>query len=247
MDIENRDGIALLRLDEGKANAIDGALIGALDQALERVEREQPSALVITGTGRHFCAGLDLVGLSRIGPDAMDEFLLAFERAMVRLFLFPLPVVAAVNGSAIAGGCLLAGAADWRVAALGDYKVGINEARIGVSFPSIALEIARFLLPPGSFRKTVLEGDLCSPAEAAALGWFEELCSAEQTVDQALARARRLARTPRAAFALCKREMRAPYAGIVAVHGQASRAAFRALWFSSEAEALRRAVLEKKR
>jgi enoyl-CoA hydratase len=245
MQLEVHGPIAILRMNEGKANAMNPAFIHALDHALNDVEQRAPKALVLTGDGRHFCAGLDLATLNAAEPAEMTRFLEVFERVLMRVFLMPRPVVAAVNGNAIAGGCILAGAADVRVAASGEYRVGVNEARIGVSFPSAALEIPRAQLAPAQFRKAILEGDLMSPHEALALGLLDELVPPERLLDVAVERATKLTRAPTAAFAQVKREMRAPYVERVEAHGEQSRDAFQELWYSNEAVRLRAEVLGK--
>lgn len=247
MEFDQRSDVAVLVMNEGKANSIGPAFLASMEAALDRVCAASPSALVLTGEGKHFCAGLDLAGMNAFSVDELDRFLLAFERAFLRLFLLPFPVVAAVNGNAIAGGCILAGAADYRVAALGEYRIGVNEVRLGVSFPSIALEVPRFQLPPAAFARAVLEGDLYPPAEAAALGLVDELVSSDRLLDRASEVARRYRRSPREAFAQVKREMRAPAVERIEGHGEASRAAFRELWFGEVALKLRTDVLTKKR
>ncbi len=245
MHLERNDGLAVVRMDTGKANAMNPAMVSALGGAVADLLRDPPRSLVITGTGRHFCAGLDLATLSALDDAALARFLAEFERVMLEVFLLPFPVVAAVNGSAVAGGCVLAACADHRVAARGDYKVGVNEARIGVTFPSIALEAMRALLSASAFRRAVLLGDLMGPDDALALGLIDELVDAEWLVERAADRAQSLARSPRAAFAQVKHEMRASYADRVRAGGVESRAAFCRLWASPEAKRLRQDVLDR--
>ncbi len=247
MEFEQGSDVAILCMNEGKANSIGPAFLESMEAALDRVSAASPNALVVTGEGKHFCAGLDLAGMNDFTVEQLDRFLVAFERALVRFFVLPFPVVAAVNGNAIAGGCILAGAADYRLAALGEYRIGVNEARLGVSFPSIALEVPRFLLPPAAFARSVLEGDLYPPAEAAALGLVDELVAADHLLDRAFEVARRYCRSPKSAFAQVKREMRAPVLERVERQGEESRAAFRDLWFGEVALKLRTEVLGKRK
>ena len=240
MLIERRNGLARLVMDEGKANAIGPAFLEELDEKLGELLGDPPGALVITGAGAHFSAGLDLVTLHEIRRVALDRFLADFERVFTELFLFPAPVVAAVNGNAIAGGYVLAALADHRVAARGDYRIGLNEVRLGVNLPSIALEAPRAALRPDVFARVVLGGELYEPEDALRLGLVDELVEATELERRAEERARALMESPRLGFARIKREVREPFARWAGERGKASRRAFRELWFSEEARRLRR-------
>ena len=231
-------GVARLTMDEGRANAIGAPFVDELRRCLDELEAESPTALVLTGTGRHFCAGLDLNALHSLDVEAMDAFIERFEAQVRRFFLLPFPVVAEVNGSAVAGGCVLAAACDHRVAAVGSYKIGVNEIQVGASFPGVVLEVMRCLLAPAAFREAVLIGDLYEPDGALDLGLVDELIDADGLTSRTAEVVERLRRAPVAAFAQVKRESRAPYVA-AAGDGRASRAGFRALWQSDEANARR--------
>ncbi|MCH7511503.1 MAG: enoyl-CoA hydratase/isomerase family protein, partial [Chloroflexi bacterium] len=136
---EDREGgVRLLTLDRPPANAIEETLLGDLSAALEDARADDAvRALVLTGSGRFFCGGLDL---SAARPD--DDFgrllLDEFRDAHVRLLTMPKPTLAMVNGHAIAGGLILMLACDYRLGLDGDYRIGLNEVAIGAPFPKIA-------------------------------------------------------------------------------------------------------------
>ena len=135
LHIQDHSGITVLRLDHGKAHALDIDLCRALRQALaERVRDDSVRALVLTGTGSIFCAGVDLFRLIDGGADYIDEFVPLLVATFHELFAFPRPVVAAINGHAIAGGCVLAAASDYRIMADGSGTIGVPELRVGVPF-----------------------------------------------------------------------------------------------------------------
>ena len=129
IDLLHRGNIAICRVAHGKANAFDIELCGGIMAALEACRDSSDAAVVITGQGRMFSAGVDLVRLVDDGPDYVRAFLPALTAAFEAVFAFPKPVVAAVNGHAIAGGCILACAADHRLMARGSGRIGIRWRR----------------------------------------------------------------------------------------------------------------------
>jgi enoyl-CoA hydratase len=238
-------GIGTLTLDEGKANAFSVAMVAALYVALDELEAKSPRALVVTGSGRHFSAGLDLAGIAALAATELDRFLYDFERVMTRVYLFGAPVIAAVNGSAVAGGCLLACACDERIAANGDYKVGINEVRLGVTLPSVVLDLLRGVLAPRALRRVVLGGELYSPSTALELGLLDEIVDPAQLLTRAHERAVSYLVSPQPGFARLKRELNGLLVDGAANERRyaASREAFAGLWRGAEATAARDAVL----
>lgn len=205
-----QDGVTVLRLAHGKAHALDLELCLALRGELEALAAARTPA-VLTGSGAIFSAGVDLVRLLREPIDYTPRFLRAMTACFLALFDHPSPVVAAINGHAVAGGCILALACDRRLAVEGGYGIGIPELRVGVPFPIIALEIVRHGAPGGRFRDDlVYQGEVLPPAEAMARGMIDEVVPAEELLERAVAAARRLGEIPRASFAATKRALRAP-------------------------------------
>src|SRR5690606_5186686 len=145
MDVQ--EGIALLRFQHGKASAMDLELCRALLRRLDECAADSVRAVVLTGTGTIFSAGVDLVRLTESDETYAAEFVPLMVRTLSALFTFAKPVVAAVNGHAIAGGCIIACAADRRLMAEDGGRIGVPELRVGVPFPTAALEIVRCVLP----------------------------------------------------------------------------------------------------
>ncbi len=207
-EITPRDGLIEIRLACGKANALNPRSLDALAEAFGEAGRADPAGVVLTGYDGFFSAGLDLVLLYGLDPAAMDAFMQAFDRVMLEVFAFPRPVVAAVNGHAVAGGCILALACDARVAVDGPIKIGLNEIRLGVPFPSSALEIARHGLAARSLEEVLYGGELYSPAEAQSRGLVDRVTG--DALAEARALCARLAGQPRGAFAAIKAALKAP-------------------------------------
>ena len=205
---ENHDGIAVLRIEHGKANTLDLELCNALVEAFE--DAGEARAVVLTGTGRIFSAGVDLFRVLEGGASYIDAFVPAMCRAFERIFVHPAPVVAAANGHAIAGGCLLVAASDQRLMVQGSARIGIPELQVGVPFPPIALEIMRFATPPQHFQSIVCRAQTYEPAAALGIGLLDEVVESGELLDHALAGAERLASVHRESFAITKREIRRP-------------------------------------
>ena len=205
---EDHDGIAVLRIEHGKANTLDMELCDAVAEAFE--DANDARAVVLTGTGRIFSAGVDLFRVLEGGKSYIDAFVPAMCRAFERMFVHPAPVVTAANGHAIAGGCLLVAAADQRLMVEGSARIGIPELQVGVPFPPMALEIMRFATPPQHFQTVVYCAETHEPSAALALGLIDEIVVPAALLDRALARAGRLASVPAETFAITKREIRRP-------------------------------------
>lgn len=206
-----RDGIAVVRLDHGKAHALDLELTGALRDALSGLEGDPASrAVVLTGTGSIFCAGVDLFRVLDGGPAYVEAFVPVLAETLRRLFAFPRPVVAAVNGHAIAGGCILAAACDYRIMATGDATIGVPELRVGVPFPYVAVEILRFATSTAHLQELVYRGSTYPAERAYELGLVDEAVPADRLLETARAVADRLASEPAARFRITKRQLRRP-------------------------------------
>ena len=210
LTIETRGGVAIVRLSHGKVNAFDVELLREWMAALEALENGEPSAVVVTGLGTTFSAGVDLRRLTRGGADYIQEFLPLLTDAFLRTFSFPKPLIAAVNGHAVAGGCILACACDYRVMAHGAGRIGTPELSVGVPFPSAAMEILRLTVPSHRLQALIYGGLTCSPDQALTNGFVDELASAESLIDRTVEIAARLGSLPHATFALTKKLVRQP-------------------------------------
>ena len=203
------DDVLVLRLAHGKASAFDIELLEALQRRFE--DTKGARAVVLTGTGSIFSAGVDLFRLTKEGRPYVERFVPALSAMLESLFTLPVPVVAAVNGPAIAGGVILNAAADYRIMAAGNGRIGVPELLVGVPFPALALEIVRFATPSHHIEEFVYTGKTVLPDEALAKGIVDEVVDATSLQDRALALARQFAAVPAKAFAITKRQLRAPF------------------------------------
>ena len=203
------EGVLTLRLAHGKASALDVELLDALRGELDGAAADV-RAVILTGTGPIFSAGVDLFRLTREGADYVRRFLPLLSRCLRALFTFSRPVVAAVNGHAIAGGCVLALVCDARLMAEGAGKIGVPELLVGVPFPAAALEVVRFAVPPDKVQSLINTGRTLSAREALAAGLVDEVVAPEALQARAQELARQLALIPPQAFRLTKQALRAP-------------------------------------
>ena len=230
--------VAVVRLAHGKVNALDSELLAAWTAELARLERSDQSdpsdaaAVVLTGAGKAFSAGVDLSRLLAGGPEYVRTFLPLLGEALLKTFTFPKPLVAAVNGHAIAGGCILACACDYRLMAAGAGRIGTPELSVGVPLPAVALEILRLVLAPQRLQAVLYRGLTCTPEDALATGFVDELADPDALLERAVEQAAQLGALPSASFALTKRGIRQPARDRIARSLQAADDEVLAAWLS---------------
>ena len=209
-DITQQGGIAVLRMAHGKANAMDLEFCQSMGERLEEIKKSSSKALVLTGEGNIFSAGLDLVRVLEEGCDYLRKLAPALSEVFGKLFLFPKPVVAAVNGHAIAGGCLLACTADHRIMSRGGGRIGVPELLVGVPFPSSAMEIMRFVTNSQQLQKLLYEGTTCVAEEAICMGLIDETVEPADLLDKSVEKAEKLASLSPQVFEHTKWHIRQP-------------------------------------
>jgi len=234
IELEERGAVTILRMVRGKGNALNLELAGALLNALDRLESGAARAGILTGQGNIFGAGVDLPALVQGGAGYVRQFLPVVQRLLERIATFPKPLVAAVNGHAIAGGAILMLACDQRLLARGVATVGLTEVRVGVLFPAWALEIARFATPPQHFPTLILTSRTWLPEEALARGMVDELVEPDKLLDRACEMAGELAAIPAAAFAATKLAVRQPMIEAARRQTALTEAAVMEHWCSAE-------------
>jgi enoyl-CoA hydratase len=204
--VEIANDIALIRMDDNKANAINFEMIAALNAALDTAEAEA-KAIVLTGREGRFSGGFDLNAFASLGPDVY-KLLDAGAELLLRLYGGPLPVVAACTGHAIAMGVFILHACDTRIGTAGDYKIGANEAITGMNLPIFAMELARDRLHPSHLTRAMVQGFIYTPEGAVEAGYLDMLAQADEVEAKALAVAGQLAQLPAPAYAWNKKAIR---------------------------------------
>lgn len=234
MQIESIEGMALVRMNTGKANAMSVEFLERLGALLDTAGDAR--AIVLTGYDRFFSAGLDLPPLLALDRATLGSFIELFSDIMLRVFTLTVPVVAAVNGHAVAGGCVLALQADHRIMVEQGGKIGLTEVQLGIGLPAQVIECLRFQVPAWALRPIALEGTLMASDEAMRHGLVDERVPADVLEARALDRARTLASIPPLAFAQVKGVLRRPTVETIAATRAQENARWLDTWFSGEAQ-----------
>jgi len=207
IEIQTAGTVRVLGLSSGRVNALDVELLDELTAAIRELQDSGAGALVVTGAGRVFCAGVDLSRVLEGGADYTDRLIPALSDAFVALFAYPGPTVAAINGAAIAGGCVLACACDRRLIGP-DAQIGASEVRVGVPFPAAALEVVRHACGDHA-EEVLLGGGLYRGADAVTSGLAHRVV-ADDLVGAAVEQASDLGEISADAYRHTKAQLRAP-------------------------------------
>jgi enoyl-CoA hydratase len=191
--------VAIIRLDDGKANALSPVVLAAINTALDRAE-DAGLAVLLTGRPGRFCAGFDLGVMREGGPSAARAMVTSGAELALRIARFPAPVVIGSTGHALAMGAVLLMAADSRIGAEGEFKIGFNEVAIGMTTPVFLAEFARARMPNTEFIRGTVQAKIYAPDAAVVAGFYDQVTASEQLMDLALAETRRLAKLPRGAY-----------------------------------------------
>ena len=189
--IERRGRVAVVTMTTNPVNAQNRAFFADLHEAFDRLERDHPkSPVVLTGTGTRFSAGLDLgehFQLFAGDPAAVASWFRDYRATNMRLFTYPRPTVAAMNGHAFAGGLITAAVCDHRVAVADGARFGLNEVPIGIPMPAVYVRMLAYAWGEPVSARTCLRGEVFAPAQAHALGMVHELVPAGELLDRAVA------------------------------------------------------------
>src|SRR3954452_17526308 len=198
-------GVASTTIDDGKANAYSHEVLSSVHDALDQAEKDA-TAVLLAGRRGCFSAGFEVIGMTS-GTEPMRALVTAGAELLLRVFTFPMPVVMACTGHALAAGGLMLLVGDRRIGAEGPFKIGLNEVAIGMPLPIFAVELARYRMPPSAFDDVVL-GEVADPARAIATGFLDRVVGPEEVVREATAESQRLAALRRGAVSRTKENVR---------------------------------------
>ena len=233
-EIERINDIEILRMQYGPANAMDLNFCVELAKTVRTLEQSSSRAIVLTGQGKIFCAGVDLPQLLDGGTSYVRQFLPALDDVLETLFFCKKPIVAAVNGHAIAGGCLLTCTADRRLMVDGKAQIGVPELRVGVTFPAVALEIMRAKTSPVFFEEIILGAATYTPQEAQRRGLIDDVVEKDQLLTEAISAAEALASVRPEIFSFSKQQIRQPVREAIDSRTKVQEAELFALWESDD-------------
>ena len=234
---EEHGSVLVLELAHGKVNVLDRAFLELLDARLKEAARSGHEALVLTGAGAVFSAGLDLRAMDQGGAEEIGRIVDAFDEALTTLATFPRPVIAAANGHAIAGGCILLCACDRRLVAEGELRIGVPEMQVGLPFPVLAFELLRAALNPQHFDEVIHGAALHPASRALEFGFAHELVAPAKLRERAIESAQKMARIPPKCFELTRKQLRAPMWERIEACRQTLLPEIKAYWCSATARA----------
>lgn len=165
------EGIGVITMDDGKANAVSLTLQAGVNEALDQAEKDNVP-VILTGRAGILSAGFDLKTLAASGQPAVDMLNGGLELAM-RLLTFPTPVIAACSGHAIAMGVFLLESCDYRIGITGNYRYSANEVAIGMTMPFSTIEILRHRVTPAALSRSVLLAEAFTPENAVETGFLD--------------------------------------------------------------------------
>src|SRR5271165_6259560 len=184
--VTNHGTVREVRLNRPPANALNLEVMAALRQAVEDAPQDGIRALILSGTPGRFSGGLDVPMLLRLDRAAMAAVWRELYALLKALARSPIPIASAITGHAPAGGTVLPLFCDWRVAAQGDFRLGLNEVQVGIALPPIILSALRRQVGARQAERLAVTGVLISPQEALDIGLVDELVASERVVSRAL-------------------------------------------------------------
>jgi len=245
IETQIKDGIAVLTMSHGKVNALDIEFCEALAARFKELAKSaEAKAVVLTGKGNVFSAGVNLIRLSAGGESYVRQFLPALHKFFDAVYFHPKPVVAAVNGHAIAGGCVLAACADRRIMARGQGRIGVTELLVGVPFPVLAFEAMRAAVPAQYLAEVIYSGATYETDAALQRGLIDDVAEPAELLEDAYAVAQELAALSPPAFAQSKMQIRQLAAERVKA-GAASEKAAADIWAAPQTLSYIRAYVDR--
>ena len=247
IESELREKVILLRLNRSVTNPINLALINELSGRVEKAKDEQEiiGAVVTSANDKFFSIGFDIPELIDLDEKEFTEFYTAFNRLCIDLYTFPKPVIAAITGHAVAGGCILTLCCDYRFIAEGRKLMGLNEIKLGVPLPYPADRILRQIVDDRVARKILDTGDFFPPEETLSMGIVDEVMPLEQVVEKAVEKVESIQSSSLYAYTAIKRNRIEKVVAEMQNNLAAKEEIFIEMWYKEDTRAKLKAALEK--
>ena len=226
-------GIATVTLQRGKVNALNEPMVEEIADAFGHLATDtEVKSIIFTGSGKFFSFGFDVPEFLKYPKKDFVKFIERFTNLYTYLFQFPKPVVAALNGHTIAGGCMLATACDFRLMASGKGKIALNEITFGAPVFAGSAEMLRFCLGSRNAQSILYSGAMYSAEEAFGLGLVDQVSSKDALLDDAIKVAQELGEKDGTAFPIIKKLLRKPVAEEMVMHEKDYILEFADIWYS---------------
>jgi 3,2-trans-enoyl-CoA isomerase len=233
IELAREQEIALLTLSREKVNALNEPFVEQLGKSLGHLASDRDiRAVIVTGQGKFFSFGFDVPELLAYAKNSFTRYVTKFCSLYTSMFLFPKPLIAALNGHTVAGGCMLAIACDYRVMASGNAKISLNEITFGSTLPAGCVEMLRYCIGPRNAQTVLYSGAMYAAEEALRLGLVDQVCPPEELLEAARTVAKDLARKDSMAFKSIKGLLRGPVAQEMAKREKDAVPEFVNTWYS---------------
>jgi enoyl-CoA hydratase len=232
----SKDGeIATATLSRGKVNALNEPMVEELTKSFEDLAIDNAvKSIIFTGTGKFFSFGFDVPEFLSYPKDDFVRYLEKFTKLYTDVFLFPKPVVAALNGHTIAGGCMLATACDFRLMATGKARISLNEITFGAPVPAGSVEMLRYCVGSRHAQSILYSGAMYSAEQAFELGLVDQVSSEDALAEDARKVAQELAQKDSSAFRTTKHLLRKPVAEQMIKREKDAILEFVDIWYSEQ-------------
>ncbi len=227
--------IATVTLSRGKVNALNEPMVEEITKSFEDLATDnEVKSIIFTGSGKFFSFGFDVPEFLSYPKNDFIRYLEKFTRLYTALFCFPKPVVAALNGHTIAGGCMLATACDLRLMVTGKARISLNEITFGAPVPAGTLEMLKYCVGSRNAQSIVYSGAMYSAEEAFQLGLVDQISSEDSLAEDARKIAQELAQKDSSAFRSIKHLLRKPVAEQMIKREKDAILEFVDIWYSEQ-------------
>jgi enoyl-CoA hydratase/carnithine racemase len=227
------NNLAIVRLERGKVHALNDQVVEELHETFNNlVNDDTVKAVILTGTGKFFSFGFDIPGFMDHTPDEFTRFVTRFTDLATYMFLYPRPIIAAINGHAIAGGCILTLTADYRIMIAGKAKISLNEITFGSSIFAGSVEMLKASVGHRNAERILITGDMYSAEEAHEMGLVDQVTSDDKLMDDAKAIALKYSKKEKPAYVSLKNLLRKPVADDIIAREPDSIREFIKIWYS---------------
>lgn len=235
ISVSQEDGMATVILNRGKVNALNETLVEQISSCFVKLEKDKSiQAIIFTAQGKFFSFGFDIPEFLSYPKESFIRYLTKFTNLYTSLFLFPKPIVAALNGHTIAGGCMLALACDSRIMVSGKAKISLNEISFGSSVFAGSVEMLKFCVGQKNAESVLYSGAMYSAEEAIHLGLIDQISSSENLMDDARKTAQDFVTKEISAFRAIKGLLRKPVAAEMVKREKDSIREFVDIWYSEK-------------
>jgi enoyl-CoA hydratase/carnithine racemase len=235
MHVSKDREIATVTLNRRKVNALNEPMVEELTKSFEDLETDnEVRSIIFTGSGKFFSFGFDVPEFLNYSKSDFIRYLEKFTNFYTYLFLFPKPIVAALNGHTIAGGCMLATACDFRLMVTGKAKISLNEITFGSAVLAGSVEMLRYCVGSRNAQSILYSGAMYSAEEACQLGLVDQVSSEDALTEDVRKVAQELAQKDSSAFRSIKHLLRKPAAEKMIKREKDAILEFVDIWYSEQ-------------